>query len=348
MQLVAEFLYGHTIDYHEHRLGGGHGHDTLAKQQRAPDTVEFAARIVHRGRVEAMVPWSTVQGLGVQMGQEDHGTAAAGPSDPSPQAGIILFLGVNSQTSPVVTEDTTRTASIDPSPALAYAPPQVHPYPPHSFIVDLVTRCPLGQSIEMTRDAVIHALLDADNRESMDTRTGEGCRFAFIVRWLDPKTLLIWHYQLFYYTYDQSVEMFDIKNQRIFLKRVSHPEIHLEHLYIGASISLYSRQLIIESYGDEFTKKHLQGFQETTFALIKPDGLKNMGRIIDMIFANGFLIKELKMCKLSLEDAQNFYKANAEKPFFEALTQFMASGLCVAMDLVAENAVRRWRTLLGN
>lgn len=181
----------------------------------------------------------------------------------------------------------------------------------------------------------------------MDTRTGEGYRFAFIVRWLDPKTLLIWHYQLFYYTRDQSIEMFDIKNQRIFLKRVAHPEIHLEHLYIGASISLYSRQLIIESYGDEFTRKHLQGFQETTFALIKPDGIKNMGRIVDLIFANGFLIKELRMCKLSLQDAQMLYKAHAEKPFYGALTELMASGLCIAMELVAENAIRRWRALLG-
>ena len=56
---------------------------------------------------------------------------------------------------------------------------------------------------------------------------------------------------------------FDIKNQRIFLKRIAHPEIHLEHLYIGASINVYGRQLIVESYGDEFTEKNVRGRQET-------------------------------------------------------------------------------------
>lgn len=52
------------------------------------------------------------------------------------------------------------------------------------------------------------------------------------------------------------------------MKRIAHPEIHLEHLYIGASINVYGRQLIVESYGDEFTKKNLRGRQETYEALI--------------------------------------------------------------------------------
>lgn len=52
------------------------------------------------------------------------------------------------------------------------------------------------------------------------------------------------------------------------MKRIAHPEIHLEHLYIGASLNVYGRQLIVESYGDEFTKKNLRGRQETYEKLI--------------------------------------------------------------------------------
>ncbi|KAJ7560338.1 hypothetical protein O6H91_04G125100 [Diphasiastrum complanatum] len=177
--------------------------------------------------------------------------------------------------------------------------------------------------------------------------SSDGVRYCFIVKWLDPQTCLVWRYQLFYYTGDNSIEMYEIKNQRIFLKRVSHPEVHLEHLYLGASVTLYSRQLVIEDYGDEFTRKHLQNLQETTLALIKPDAIQQMGQIINSVHCNGFVIKQLRMCQLTTQDAQTFYKAHSGKPFYGALTTFMSSGPCVAMELVAEDAIKRWRLLLG-
>lgn len=54
-----------------------------------------------------------------------------------------------------------------------------------------------------------------------------------------------------------------MKNQKTFLKRVAYPAITLEQLYIGATILVYTRQLLIEDYGDDFTRKHLRGLQET-------------------------------------------------------------------------------------
>lgn len=55
---------------------------------------------------------------------------------------------------------------------------------------------------------------------------------------------------------------YDIKNHKVFLKRVAYPALTLEQLYIGSTILVYTRQLFIEDYGDEFTRKHLQGLQE--------------------------------------------------------------------------------------
>jgi nucleoside-diphosphate kinase len=56
---------------------------------------------------------------------------------------------------------------------------------------------------------------------------------------------------------------YEMKNQKTFLKRVAYPAITLEQLYIGSTILVYTRQLLIEDYGDEFTRKHLRGLQET-------------------------------------------------------------------------------------
>lgn len=56
---------------------------------------------------------------------------------------------------------------------------------------------------------------------------------------------------------------YEMKNQKTFLRRVAYPALSLEQLYIGSTILVYSRQLFIEDYGDDFTRKHLRGLQET-------------------------------------------------------------------------------------
>ncbi|KAL2651018.1 hypothetical protein R1flu_019146 [Riccia fluitans] len=111
----------------------------------------------------------------------------------------------------------------------------------------------------------------------------DGARFAFNVKWKDPMTDVVWKYQLFFYTHDNSIEMFDIKNQRLFLRRVTYPDISLEHLFIGSIVNVFTRQLLVEEYGDEFTRRNLQQIQERTLALVKPDGVPNIGKIIEAI-----------------------------------------------------------------
>lgn len=52
---------------------------------------------------------------------------------------------------------------------------------------------------------------------------------------------------------------YDIKNHKIFLKKIQYPEIKLDDLYIGNVVTCYNRQLKIVAFGDEFTKKELVG-----------------------------------------------------------------------------------------
>ena len=88
---------------------------------------------------------------------------------------------------------------------------------------------------------------------------------------------------------------------------------------------------------------------ERTFAIIKPDAFRagNAGKILARIYEEGFTIVGLKKLYLSKLEAEGFYAVHRGKPFFAELTDFMSSGPCIVMVLQAENAIGKWRQLMG-
>ncbi|MBE0674452.1 MAG: nucleoside-diphosphate kinase [Bacteroidales bacterium] len=87
-----------------------------------------------------------------------------------------------------------------------------------------------------------------------------------------------------------------------------------------------------------------------TFNMIKPSAVQSgySGGILKMIEDGGFRIKALRMHHLTEDQAMNFYKVHAERPFYRDLVQFMSSGPVVAAILEKENAVASFRTLIGS
>ena len=88
---------------------------------------------------------------------------------------------------------------------------------------------------------------------------------------------------------------------------------------------------------------------ERTFAIIKPDAVKNgvIGRILARIEQEGFRVVAMRLQHLSKREAEGFYAVHSEKPFFGGLTDFMSSGPCVLLCLEAPGAITKWRTLMG-
>lgn len=88
---------------------------------------------------------------------------------------------------------------------------------------------------------------------------------------------------------------------------------------------------------------------QRTFAIIKPDAVanKSAGQIIARIEESGLDIIALKRLQLDDDMAQGFYAVHKERPFFGDLVKFMTSGPVVAMALEGENAIARWRDLMG-
>ncbi|XP_036797162.1 nucleoside diphosphate kinase 7 isoform X2 [Oncorhynchus mykiss] len=162
----------------------------------------------------------------------------------------------------------------------------------------------------------------------METSTEE--RFAFLAEWYDPSAALLRRYQLLFYPKDGSVEMFDVKNQRTFLRRTKYDELHQEDLFVGNRVNVFSRQLDLIGYGDQYTGNKLGSKKERTLAMIKPDAVNKMGDILQMINDANLILTKAKMTKLTCN-----------------LVQFMTSGPVVAMELMGDEAVSVWRRILG-
>ncbi|XP_053723628.1 nucleoside diphosphate kinase 7 [Synchiropus splendidus] len=172
-------------------------------------------------------------------------------------------------------------------------------------------------------------------------------RFAFLTEWYDPTASLVKRYQLFYYPSSNSVEMYDIKNQRMFLRRSKYDGLNLDDLFVGNRITIFSRQLSVIDYGDPYTSKRLGSKKERTVALIKPDAVSKIGDILEMIYAANLILTKAKMTRLTWFQAADFYAEHQSKSFYNNLVQFVSSGPVVAMELMGNEAISVWRKLLG-
>jgi nucleoside-diphosphate kinase len=88
---------------------------------------------------------------------------------------------------------------------------------------------------------------------------------------------------------------------------------------------------------------------ERTFSILKPDATaRNLtGAINAMIEKAGLRIVAQKRIKMTREQAETFYGVHKARPFFGELVEFMTSGPVVVQVLEGENAVNRYREVMG-
>lgn len=88
---------------------------------------------------------------------------------------------------------------------------------------------------------------------------------------------------------------------------------------------------------------------QQTLAIIKPDATARnlVGKIVARIEEEGFTLRALKKLRLSKQDAERFYEVHRGKPFYDSLTDFMSSGSVVVLCLEREDAIAKWREVMG-
>ena len=88
---------------------------------------------------------------------------------------------------------------------------------------------------------------------------------------------------------------------------------------------------------------------ERTLAIIKPDAVAagHAGKILDRILEEGFAVRAMKLVQLTQAQAEGFYAVHRERPFFGELTAFMSSAPCIPLVLERDDAVAKWREVIG-
>jgi len=172
-------------------------------------------------------------------------------------------------------------------------------------------------------------------------------KYALSVEWYDDVAALMRPFTFFYYPRDGSVEMFDTKQRKTFLRRTPCRDILDEDLYEGNIVRVMSRELKILRYLDSFTAPSLQRKAERTYAMLKPEVVEQMGRVLAFVEERGFRFNRLMLTHLSPESASHFYAEHAGRSFYERLVEYISSGPVLAMELRAPSAVAAWRQTLG-
>ena len=88
---------------------------------------------------------------------------------------------------------------------------------------------------------------------------------------------------------------------------------------------------------------------ERTFSILKPDATERnlTGAINALIEKAGLRIVAQKRVRITKQQAEQFYSVHKERPFFGELVQFMTSGPVVVQVLEGENAIAKYREVMG-
>ena len=88
---------------------------------------------------------------------------------------------------------------------------------------------------------------------------------------------------------------------------------------------------------------------QQTLSIIKPDAVERnlVEEIKDILKKNNLAIKDIKKIHITKDEASEFYKVHQSKPFYNDLCTYLSSGPIVVMILEGENAVIKYRELMG-
>ena len=122
----------------------------------------------------------------------------------------------------------------------------------------------------------------------------------------------------------------------------------METIFIGAKVTIYSRQFTIKSYANDFTRENYETVSNVnkSFLLVKPDAYEHLGKIVTMIEEYNFIIANVKMVRfISVQDATAIIGSVTQS---KEEIEHVCSDLVVGFELVRDNAVDALSELVGH
>lgn len=173
-------------------------------------------------------------------------------------------------------------------------------------------------------------------------------RFCFLADWYDAQASLNRRYQLLFYPIDNSVELFEVKTKRHFLKRCKYESLRMSDLYIGSMVTILSRTMKIVEYGDAYTARSLSSNQQKTIGLLISGHMVKLGQIIDNIYKSGLKIAQMRKIQISTQDAYDLLQSQRDRANFSVIANSISEGPIVVMELMGSDAQAKWINIIGS
>jgi len=172
-------------------------------------------------------------------------------------------------------------------------------------------------------------------------------RYCFNVEYYDNQAELLREYQLMFFPSDNSIEMYDVKQKKVYLKRVGYPGVQLKDLVIGATVIIFSRPLLIKSYGDRYTANHLISKLERALLVVRLDSNTLLGDLFNFVIDHGYTIIQMRKVKFSAQTAQEFLSISYSMEQADKYKSRLLSGVVYAFTLMKDDCVNSLARLLG-
>lgn len=164
--------------------------------------------------------------------------------------------------------------------------------------------------------------------------------YSFKARWFDPHAQLNRPFHVRYFQDSHHVEIFDAKNNKLFLKKSEcPPSIALKDFFLGAKVLLYGRHFELNEYLDPFTSDRLGKQQQKAVLVIKSGMVSSVGTVLDLLLRQHISLSALKMLQVSRAQAEKFLEFHRSAKEFGSLVDQLSTRPVVVMELVAENCI---------
>ncbi|XP_053619643.1 nucleoside diphosphate kinase homolog 7 isoform X2 [Plodia interpunctella] len=173
-------------------------------------------------------------------------------------------------------------------------------------------------------------------------------RYSFIGEWYDNQASLIRRFNIFYFPTDDTLEMYDLKIRKIFVRRVKVDGIKLENFYIGATLYILGRLIKIIDFACEDTKRRLQKDMQVAFCIIKPVPLNIMGKILTFLHDHNLRVTKMKMAEMTHDDINYIFRSMLTDPTFPFLSEFLGGKMVCGLELVGKDAVAHCNRVVGD
>jgi len=122
--------------------------------------------------------------------------------------------------------------------------------------------------------------------------------FGFMVEWFDQQADLMREYNLTVFKPQRGpleAALYDEKAKRAFLKRMPIPDLNLEDLVVGSTITIHARHLKVKSYNDAHTRGALESGRGEFAILVQPVAFRQFGQIITCIEMGKLTISRMRL-----------------------------------------------------